>query len=516
MAPLSTKRECHKSTGMILSFYVRIFINLSFTSLNYCWYSSVSVLLLLEWSLHRDINIVSLFLGELGELGVESGQVKSSDLLVELLGQDVDGSVLVLVVILVFPKLELGQHLVGEGAGHHERWVTSSATQVQETALSQKDDTVAIREDVSIDLLLDVGALDTGVALETLKIDLVIEVTNVTDDSVVLHLSHMLGHDDVLVTGGGDKDISGVDDRLNALDFVAFHAGLKGADGVDLSHDDTGALGLHGGGAALADITESTDDDLLTSKHDIGSAHKTIGKRVLATIDVVELLLGDRVVDVDGLEEELALLGHLLETVNTGGGFLGETNELLAHLGPHVSDTLFKGSSDDGKNDLEFLVLGGGGVGEGSELLEVGLSLDTLVHHDGGITTVVHKHVGTGVSGPAEHLESALPVFLEGLSLPGEDVSGLGLDDGSGGLVLGRVDVAGCPSDLSTKIDEGLDEDGSLDGHVEGAGNAGTSEGLLAFVFLADVHKTGHLDFSDVEFLAAPFSEGDVLDLGFK
>ena len=70
--------------------------------------------MLVEWSLLGDINVVSLFLAELGELSVESGQVEGSDLLVKLLGQDVDFTVLVLVIISVFPELELSQDLVGE------------------------------------------------------------------------------------------------------------------------------------------------------------------------------------------------------------------------------------------------------------------------------------------------------------------------------------------------------------------------------------------------------------------
>merc|ERR1712232_177485 len=37
------------------------------------------------------------------------------------------------------------------------------------------------------------------------------------------------------------------------------------------------------------------------------------------------------------------------------------------------------------------------------------------------------------------------------------------------GLVLGAVDVAGCPTDLGTKGGQGLDEHTGLDGHVQGA-----------------------------------------------
>jgi len=214
---------------------------------------------------------------QFGELGVEGGQVELGNLLVKFLGEDVDLAILVLVVVSVFPEFDLGEDLVGEGAGHHERRVTGGATQVEETALSEEDDSVTIGELVAVDLILDVGALDAGVSLKTLKVDLVVEVTNITDDSVVLHLSHMLSHDDVSVSGGGDKDIGGVDDGLDSLDLVTFHAGLKGADGVALSDNDTGAAGLHGSGATLADITESADNNLFTSEHDIGSSHETIG-----------------------------------------------------------------------------------------------------------------------------------------------------------------------------------------------------------------------------------------------
>jgi hypothetical protein len=51
-------------------------------------------------------------------------------------------------------------HLVGEGAGHDEGWVASGTTQVEQAALCQDDDTMAIREDEAIALRLDVLPLD--------------------------------------------------------------------------------------------------------------------------------------------------------------------------------------------------------------------------------------------------------------------------------------------------------------------------------------------------------------------
>lgn len=51
-------------------------------------------------------------------------------------------------------------------------------------------------------------------------------------------------------------------------------------------------------------------------------------------------------------------------------------------------------------------------------------------------------------------------------------------DDDVSGVVLGREDVAGALADLCAKGGEGLNKDNSLNSHVEGSGDAGTTKGL--------------------------------------
>ena len=45
-------------------------------------------------------------------------------------------------------------------------------------------------------------------------VDLVVEVADVADDRLVLHPRHVVGGDDVVVAGGGDEDVGGLDDVL--------------------------------------------------------------------------------------------------------------------------------------------------------------------------------------------------------------------------------------------------------------------------------------------------------------
>ena len=136
-------------------------------------------------------------------------------------------------------------------------------------------------------------------------------------------------------------------------------------------------------------------------------------------------------------------------------------------------------------------------VGKIPERAGVGTRRIRTVDEESGITAVVDDDV-EGLGTPVEHLVGAPPVLLEGLALPGEDSGGVA-GDGGRGVVLGGEDVAGAPADLGAEGDEGLDEDGGLDGHVEGAGDVGALEGLGGAELLDHGHETGHLNLRELD-----------------
>merc|ERR1712093_299391 len=460
----------------------------------------VAVVVGLVGSVLGDAEVLGLLVGEDGEPGAELLEVEASDFLVELLGERVHAQ-----LVLLLPEGDLSKGLVGERVRHHERRVAGGAAQVDEATLSEEDDGMAVGEDELVDLRLDLDPLDTGELLEGLHLDLIVEVTDVAHDGVVAHLLHVLNADDIAVAGGGDEELGLVEDVLNADHLVASHAGLEGADGVDLSHDDASTLALEGLSGTLADVTVAEHAGDLAGEHHVGGAHDGVDERVTATVDVVELRLGHGVVDVEGGEKELALLHHVVETVDTSGGLLRDTLELGDDLVPVTGLLLLDALQelvDDGELLRTLVVIKNG---------RVVLSVETAVDHEGGITTIVDDELGTHVVGEEEGLPGALPVLLEGLTLPGED-GGTGGHDGGGGVILGREDVARAPTDVGTEGLEGLDEDGGLDGHVERTGEPDALEGLLRAVLLARLHETGHLVLSEVDLLATGLSEADVLD----
>jgi hypothetical protein len=360
------------------------------------------------------------------------GQVEKGDLLVEDLGQDVDTDIelagLAELNVLVAERLvrgleqhDLGKDLVGEGAGHDERGVTGGTSEVDETALGEEDDVAAAGHEEAVDLGLDVGD-GFGVLLEPRNVDFDVEVTDVADNGVVGHSLEVHASEDVTAAGGGDEDLALGSGLLHGGDLVAGDGGLESVDGVDLGDDDTGTHAVEGLGTALADVTETGDDSDLAGNHDIGGTLDAVDERLTAAVQVVELGLGDGVVDVDGGDEEALALEHAVEVVDTGGGLLGHAVAVLEHLGVLLVD---QGSEVAAVVEDQVQVLA---VLEGSELL----------------------------------LEAPL-VLLLGLALPRED-GHAGGGNGSGGVVLGGEDVARRPGELGTERLERLDEDGRLDG----------------------------------------------------
>ena len=125
--------------------------------------------------------------------------MESCHLLIQLLGQQVHIVLVLLVLGAVLQDIQLSQHLVGEGAGHHERWMAGGAAKVHQSARCQDNHTVAIREHKAVHLWLDVLNLDAREILQVLHGNLVVKVADVAhndddDDDDEIELKQADGH----------------------------------------------------------------------------------------------------------------------------------------------------------------------------------------------------------------------------------------------------------------------------------------------------------------------------------
>jgi hypothetical protein len=141
------------------------------------------------------------------------------------------------------------------------------------------------------------------------------------------------------------------------------------------------------------------------------------------------------------------------------------------------------------------------------------------------VAAVVENHVrldwvAVGIVGPAHHLIGAEPVLLQGLSLPGEHRHALRILDGSiradghsgSRVVLGGEDVAARPTHFGAELDQRLDQDGGLDGHVQRSADPCAGERLGRTVFLADGAEAGHFVLGKMNLFAPEWCEREVGD----
>ena len=426
--------------------------------------------------------------------------MQAGHLFVQLLGKHGYGR---LGGFAVLPEGNLSQHLVGEAVAHHEGSVTRGAAQVHQAAFGQQIEAVAIREGVLIHLRLDVGAHNAGVGLQAGHLNLVIEVADVADDSLVLNFLHVLQGNDIAVTRGGHVNVGHAEGVLHRQHAVAFHGSLQSADGVHLGHNHLGTKPAQSLGAALAHIAIAADNGHLTGNHHIRGALDTVRQAFAAAVQVIKLALGHRVIHIDGGHQQTPLALHLVEAVHTGGRFLGNTLP-LRH--PAVEHTGLLGSNalQQSLDNALFLAVGGG-------IHPVGtlFHLITAVQQQRHVAAVVHHQLRAQAIAVAQGSPGAIPVFRKRLALPGEHRHTSGRN-GSGSVILRRENVAAGPAHLGTQGNQRLDEHSRLNRHVQRTGDTNPGQRLLLAVFLTAGHQARHLVFRHGNFLASPILQGNI------
>ena len=105
--------------------------------------------------------------------------------------------------------------------------------------------------------------------------------------------------------------------------------------------------------AALTYVTVTAHHGDLARDHHVGGALDAVDKRFAAAVEVVELALCHRVVDVDGGNLEFAFGGHLIEAMHAGGRFFAHTLDVSQALGVPVRIFL-QVSADGGKEHFFF------------------------------------------------------------------------------------------------------------------------------------------------------------------
>ena len=162
-----------------------------------------------------------------------------------------------------------------------------------------------------------------------------------------------------------------------------------------------------------------------------------------ATKDIVEFRLSYRIVDINGLKQQLISFLHLYQTLNTRGSLFGHAHNRLRHRPPVtrlVSIHLFKQVFDN----LFFLT-----VRFGINPITTVFQLQPLVDQQRCIPAIVNDLIRPGTIRPSEGFKSAIPVFFQSLPLPGKHWNARGRNGRSRMILRGEY-VTGTPTHIST------------------------------------------------------------------
>ena len=152
------------------------------------------------------------------------------------------------------------------------------ATKIEQATLGENHHAVSVGENVLVVLRLDLDALDAFELFQSGHVDLVIEMPDVTDDRLVLHLRHVVDSDDVLVARRRHEDVARFHHVFESGDLISFHRRLQRADRIDLGDDHPGALSVQRLRATLTDIAIAANDGNFSGEHHVRRAQNAVGQ----------------------------------------------------------------------------------------------------------------------------------------------------------------------------------------------------------------------------------------------
>ena len=159
-------------------------------------------------------------------------------------------------------------------------------------------------------------------------------MADVANDRIVFHSCHVVNGDDCFVAGGRHKYVCNRGHFFKCVHLVTLHCRLQRIDRVDFGDNHSCALAAEALCTTLANVAVAADHRGFAGKHHVGRTVDCINQRMATTVEIVELGLGDAVVDIDSRKEQLIALGHFVQTLDACGRFFCDALNWFRHLRP--------------------------------------------------------------------------------------------------------------------------------------------------------------------------------------
>src|SRR4051794_22842248 len=115
--------------------------------------------------------------------------------------------------------------------------MSGTTPQIDQASLRKKDNSFSIRENHMVNLWLDFFPF---VLFEGSNIDLIVEVANIANNGLVLHFSHVIMSNDMIVSCTRNENVCLICGIIHCDYTVALHCGLQGANWINFSDPHLG------------------------------------------------------------------------------------------------------------------------------------------------------------------------------------------------------------------------------------------------------------------------------------
>lgn len=116
---------------------------------------------------------------------------------------------------------------------------------------------MTILEGEFINLRLNVCSNNVWIVFKSFIINLIVKMSNISDNCIILHFSHMLSHNNILITSSSNKNISFISKLFEGYNFITLHTGLKSTNRINFRNKNSCTSSSHSLSASFSDISET-------------------------------------------------------------------------------------------------------------------------------------------------------------------------------------------------------------------------------------------------------------------
>ena len=359
------------------------------------------------------------------------------------------------------------QKLIRERHVHHFRRMSLRGYQIDQPALGEQVDAPSVGNNILLVVGAHLGRRPRH-RLQIVKVQFAVVVARIADYRAILHHREVAARDHVAHAGRGNEHLAESRSFRHGQHLESVQVAFRAAIGSTSVITTRAPMPRARVAVPRPQWPEPRYHQRLAGQQDRGGAQDAVEGRLSGAVYIVEVPLRFRIVHGDHRVQQLAVVGHRLQALDAGGGFLGAAADPARQLGKARMDT---------EDEIRAVV-------EGQR----------------------RPALQRGVDAPVE--------LVDRQPVPGEDADPFRGQRG-GHVILGGQRIAARPRDLGARRAQRTDQHRGLFGDMQAARDALSGQRPAGLVAALQVGHDRHPRLRPADLESAPIGQGRISNLVF-